>query len=865
MILWCAGIAIAFARLAWACLNTRRIIATARFGDRRVDPLAARAGACFGMSEPPRVGISSDPVSPFVYGAWSPAVILPQCLVAQASDEQLMVVLAHEFAHVRRRDPLLGWFFALMHALYFFHPVLPLVKRQLLLERERACDDWVLAVSSARPSTYARVLVAVAALCSGPHTATPRLLASGSFHDLEARLHSLGHGANPRPRLSRGVAALLLVAGLLTAPGIAFSNRSVVPSAIEAAAPLPESPPSIDIAVEVPVQEVIVGAVVLADAGDSAPAAAPDGTRLIHFPRDQVVGTLRIKDAAKKHHIDSFYYWTDNDDWSILGPAQGEVTIPAGMDAWLTLNVEASQDLSFLDRLLPGDLYRLSSPYAEAGERNLPDDQMVHIAGLTGLRELELRWCDVSDEGLLQLNPQSSVERLWLSRKAGDRGLAHVATMENLQALYMGANETTDAGFEHISALAGLRELELGGGELGDAALVHVARLPRLEHLVLFGVHFTDRAMDSVAEIDSLRNLNVSNVGLTNRGIQAITRLPELETLNLYGVKDITGVALRHLQAMKNLRKLDLSSPPGVPSRIDNYSLRYLAQCRSLEHVVTPRSIDDSGLASLSTLPNLKRLDVMADTSSPITDAGLAHVTSIRTLESLMIGGGKGLTDTGLEHLSALSELRNLYFMCGSPGISNSGMAALAKLKKLTELDVKILQSDRVTVAGLTQLNALTSLTQLRVYGARQDETVLDLSALRQLASLDLYVEGGYRDEDVACLAGLTQLRSLGINGIGDTGLAHLAGLTRMQRLTVRGKTITDAGLAHLSGMTVLDLLSIRGSITGDGLRHLEGLKGITNLSVESRVSLDERALQRLIVSLPNLYIVNGANFGAGV
>ena len=55
------------------------------------------------------------------------------------------MILAHELAHIDRRDCWVNLFQRLLEAMFFFHPLVWLASRQLTHERERICDNWVLA------------------------------------------------------------------------------------------------------------------------------------------------------------------------------------------------------------------------------------------------------------------------------------------------------------------------------------------------------------------------------------------------------------------------------------------------------------------------------------------------------------------------------------------------------------------------------------------------------------------------------------------------------------------------------------------------------------------------------------------------
>ncbi len=94
-------------------------------------------------------------------GLVKPAVVIPKWLMTELSATELNQILLHELAHLRRWDDWTNLAQKIVKALFFFHPAVWWIERKLLLEREMACDDAVLA-HSARPREYAACLVRLA-------------------------------------------------------------------------------------------------------------------------------------------------------------------------------------------------------------------------------------------------------------------------------------------------------------------------------------------------------------------------------------------------------------------------------------------------------------------------------------------------------------------------------------------------------------------------------------------------------------------------------------------------------------------------------------------------------------------------------
>jgi hypothetical protein len=109
---------------------------------------------------PIRVVHSLERLEPGVFGIFKPVLLLPEGISHRLSPAQLRAVLAHELCHVQRRDNLTMAIHMFVEALFWFHPVVWLIKARLLVEQERACDEEVLRLGS-EPMVYAESLLKI--------------------------------------------------------------------------------------------------------------------------------------------------------------------------------------------------------------------------------------------------------------------------------------------------------------------------------------------------------------------------------------------------------------------------------------------------------------------------------------------------------------------------------------------------------------------------------------------------------------------------------------------------------------------------------------------------------------------------------
>src|ERR1039457_5201217 len=98
---------------------------------------------------------------PTAIGFVMPAVVIPSWVMQELSAEELNQILVHELAHLRRWDVWPNLAQKVVKALFFFHPAVWWIEKQVSLEREMACDDAVLA-ETASPRAYAECLAHLA-------------------------------------------------------------------------------------------------------------------------------------------------------------------------------------------------------------------------------------------------------------------------------------------------------------------------------------------------------------------------------------------------------------------------------------------------------------------------------------------------------------------------------------------------------------------------------------------------------------------------------------------------------------------------------------------------------------------------------
>ncbi|MDB5355156.1 MAG: hypothetical protein JWN24_1609 [Phycisphaerales bacterium] len=176
------------------------------------DPIVtALEAACsqLGIRRPVTLLIHADKTIPVVWGIRRCSLLLPAA-ARHWSGEQLRSVLLHELAHIKRRDTMAQLLTQIACALHWFNPLVWFAAWRLGVERERACDDLVLA-SGVRPSAYAGFLLEVVTGYASARWTTSCGLAMARKSSLEGRLIAVVSKNLNRRGVSAALAAIALV------------------------------------------------------------------------------------------------------------------------------------------------------------------------------------------------------------------------------------------------------------------------------------------------------------------------------------------------------------------------------------------------------------------------------------------------------------------------------------------------------------------------------------------------------------------------------------------------------------------------------------------------------------------------------
>lgn len=150
-------------------------------------------------------------------------ICLPEAVVTELGPEQQRGVLAHELAHLVRRDPLWLGVAQVMERLFFLQPLNWLARRELQVTAEYVCDDWAThQVGSGLP--LARCLLTVAEWIAGATGPLPEPAMAARGSHLMRRVERLVRGDGIRADRGRylglALGAVLIVGTVAAAPAV---------------------------------------------------------------------------------------------------------------------------------------------------------------------------------------------------------------------------------------------------------------------------------------------------------------------------------------------------------------------------------------------------------------------------------------------------------------------------------------------------------------------------------------------------------------------------------------------------------------------------------------------------------------------
>jgi len=208
------------------------------------------------LTHVPQLLSSTATDTPLLIGMVRPCIVLPESLLSTCTAEELRLVLAHELAHVQRRDLLWGWLPLLARLVCGFHPLVLLAEREIGMAQEIACDETALHLTGAASAAYGSLLVRVAArFTSRPSQGFGMIGMTESYHTLKRRLSAMKSFPSAPRRYRVAIRFSLLTLGLAALMPWRVSAQATPPVPTTPPAttpPVPTTPPAATPPVPVP-------------------------------------------------------------------------------------------------------------------------------------------------------------------------------------------------------------------------------------------------------------------------------------------------------------------------------------------------------------------------------------------------------------------------------------------------------------------------------------------------------------------------------------------------------------------------------------------------------------------------------------
>ena len=241
LLLWLFGAAAVVARSLFRTLRFHRyLVRASEVAAPEAQRMAREIAARLGLRGAPPIYTTRAHVSPMVW--WDGTrlrVLIPANLASGLKSEELRCILAHELAHVRRRDHLVRWLEWLACAVFWWNPVAWRARRELRAAQEYCCDTLASSSISAEPRVYAGALLrTVEFMSTSSALRCPAFVSTAadgqSAGSLEGRIRMIfSDKPTPLPRWLRGIFQLAAVCML--GAGLVYCTEDVATTSVEPA------------------------------------------------------------------------------------------------------------------------------------------------------------------------------------------------------------------------------------------------------------------------------------------------------------------------------------------------------------------------------------------------------------------------------------------------------------------------------------------------------------------------------------------------------------------------------------------------------------------------------------------------------
>lgn len=273
------------------------------------------------------------------------------------------------------------------------------------------------------------------------------------------------------------------------------------------------------------------------------------------------------------------------------------------------------------------------------GER-ITDRSLRHLNSLPSVRHVTFQSTSITDAGLRNSEPLrlKSVVLRNNSKISGDC-ILDALSPDTLEHLSITAAE--QKAIDIVDKLVKFKKLQSlrMSPSAGDAK--RLGDLKGLKVLSVSGPNVNDDAISSIASLGGLKELTLHCTEVTDKGIAVLRFLDSLENLVIFHAK-ISEKGLAAIGIKEKITSLTLWSTSGLKDS------SYLRQFPNLHSLVLHNEIADEDLSHVSRLKTLRTLSAV---SNGITDAGVMHLLSIKSIGRIRIEGTPRLSTSILHRI----------------------------------------------------------------------------------------------------------------------------------------------------------------------------------------------------------------------
>lgn len=167
-----------------------------------------------------RVYVTRQEISPFSGGIFHPYIVIPDTLFKDSSDDERLMMLAHEYMHIKSGHIIWLTLFRLLWIYWWINPFMFLLNKYLYEAMEMSCDEKCIWYINTEPYVYGSMLLAVARnIQQKPVRGTASLVSGNDYGRIKKRIYYIEKSIDKksffRKQKLQTIAFTLVFAGII--------------------------------------------------------------------------------------------------------------------------------------------------------------------------------------------------------------------------------------------------------------------------------------------------------------------------------------------------------------------------------------------------------------------------------------------------------------------------------------------------------------------------------------------------------------------------------------------------------------------------------------------------------------------------